>query len=151
MGCGKSESSQFVMNGVELVAEGPLFEGSNTLQGNAIVNLQSIANGLSPEKLKEVKLSSVTLYSNDSIPFNGIKSVTLSITANDAGMQQGAVLNPVVVNGNQIVLSVAEDADFTELFKQSNLIIVADADLESDRESNLTLSADLEFKVVYKH
>lgn len=151
MGCGKSESSQFVMNGVELVAEGPLFEGSNTLQGNAIVNLQSIANGLSPEKLKEVKLSSVKLYSNDSIPFNGIKSVTLSITANDAGMQQGAVLNPVVVNGNQIVLSVAEDADFTELFKQSNLIIVADADLESDRESNLTLSADLEFKVVYKH
>lgn len=150
IGCGKSESTQYVMNGVELVAEGPLFEGSNTVQGTAIINLNDLANGISADNLKEVKLTSITLYSNDSIPFDGMKSVTLSITANDAGMQQGAVLNPIVVEGNKIQLNVAQDADFTELFKQKEIIIVADADLNADRESNLTLSADLEFKVEYK-
>lgn len=138
------------MTGVELSAEGPLFEGSNTVQGNAVINLNDLANGIGAENLKEVKLTSITLYSNDSIPFDGMKSVTLSITANDAGMQQGAVLNPIVVDGNKIQLNVAQDADFTELFKQKEIIIVADADLNADRESNLTLSADLEFKVEYK-
>lgn len=150
VGCGRSESALYVLDNVELVAEGPLFEGSNTLQGTVRIDPAMIADGLTADRIKKVKLKSVKLYSADSIPFRGIRSFILQITADNAGMQQAAVANPLKAEGKEAGLLVAEEADFKDLFQQRELIIVADADLDADREESLIVHADLAFTVEFK-
>ena len=44
----------------------------------------------------------------------------------------------------------AAEADLTDNFKQKEMIIILDADLEGDRDDNLTYTGNFEFEITYK-
>jgi hypothetical protein len=47
-------------------------------------------------------------------------------------------------------LTPAAEAELTDNFKQKELIIILDADLEGDRDESLTYSGNFEFEITYK-
>jgi hypothetical protein len=74
----------------------------------------------------------------------------LQFTSADAKMQKAAVLNPVPKNISLIDLMPSTEAELTENFKQQEIIIILDADLEGDRDESLTYTGNFEFEITYK-
>jgi hypothetical protein len=74
----------------------------------------------------------------------------LQFTSADAKMQKAGVLNPVPQNMSPVELTPSAEADLTDNFKQKELIIILDADLEGDRDESLTYTGNFEFEITYK-
>ncbi len=148
--CGTVTTKTYTIDDVTMVAEGPLFDGSNTLQATVPIDLKTLESWATAENVDKVTVKSITLTTTDSIGFDRIRSVIFQVTADGAQMQQAAVLNPVPSGVSSINLNPALDADFKDLFKQSSLIFVADADLNGDMDGNLEYKAKIEFEVSLK-
>jgi hypothetical protein len=112
--------------------------------------LKNLEAWATPENVEKVTVKSITFTTTDSIGFDRIRSVIFQVTADGAQMQQAAVLNPVPTGVSSITLNPALDADLKDLFKQSALILVADADLNGDMDGNLEYKAKIEFEVSLK-
>jgi hypothetical protein len=148
--CGTVTTKTYTIDDVTMVAEGPLFDGSNTLQATVPIDLKKLESWATAENVDKVTVKSITLTTTDSIGFDRIRSVIFQVTADGAQMQQAAVLNPVPTGVSNINLNPALDADLKDLFKQSALILVADADLNGDMDGNLEYKAKIEFEVSLK-
>ncbi|MFY8137729.1 MAG: hypothetical protein ACOVMR_06465 [Flavobacteriales bacterium] len=148
--CGHEEKVVFTSEEITLSAEGPLFEGSNTLQGSMLIDLNKIKAGTTAENVESVKIKSVKLTSTDSLMFNEISNITLQCTSNDASMIQSAVLNPVPEGASSISLIPSAEADLVELFKQKEMLFVADAELRADKDGNISYKAVVEFELTLK-
>ncbi len=148
--CGTVTTKTYTIDDVTMVAEGPLFDGSNTLQATVPIDLKNLESWATPENVEKVTVKSITFTTTDSIGFDRIRSVIFQVAADGAQMQQAAVLNPVPTGVSTITLNPALDADLKDLFKQSALILVADADLNGDMDGNLEYKAKIEFEVSLK-
>lgn len=140
----------YEINDIILVAEGPLFEGSNTLQATTSIDLSKLSNSTRAENVHGGRISKIVLSSNDSTGFDMLNNIIVQVVSDKAGMVQIGVLNPIEKGKSEIILNVAKDADLTDIFKQSDITIVADADLIGDRDSNLEIKAQLLFDVELK-
>lgn len=148
--CSEGTKKSYVIQNIELSAEGPLFDGPNTMQAVHAIDLNSIDSGLKAENIKSVKLTKASVSTTDSVAFNSIRNFVLQFTSSDAKMQKAGVLNPVPKNTATVELTPAAEGELTDNFKQPELIIILDADLEGDRDENLTYNGNFEFEITYK-
>ncbi len=148
--CSEGLKKQYVIENLELTAEGPLFDGPNTMQGTHSIDLSSIANGLKAEQIESVKLTKASVSTTDSVAFNSIRNFVLQFTSADAKMQKAGVLNPIPKNMSSVELTPAAESELADNFKQKEIIIILDADLEGDRDENLTYTGNFEFEITYK-
>ena len=148
--CKDASKKTYSIKDVAITAEGPLFDGPNTMQATHAINLNDIESGLLPEHIKSVKLTKAELITEDSIAFNNIRNFVLQFTAADAPMQKAGVLNPVPKNSSTVQISPAAEAELKDNFLQKEMVIILDADLEGDRDENLTYTGNFEFEITYK-
>jgi hypothetical protein len=148
--CGEEVKKKYTISGAALVAEGPLFDGPNTLQGAHVIDLSSIDPQLTAEKIASVRLVNANIQTTDSIGFDRIRNMVFQLTSANASMQNIASVNPVPKGVKAVALSPANEQEITELFKQSDLVLILDADLEGDLDGNLEYSGDFEFEISYK-
>jgi len=148
--CSDGIKKSYTIESIELTAEGPLFDGPNTLQASHSIDLNSIENGLTAEQIESVKLTKATVTTTDSSAFNLVRNFVLQFTSSDAKMQKAGVLNPIPKNSATVELTAAAEAELADNFKPSEMIIILDADLEGEREDNLTYTGNFEFEITYK-
>jgi len=148
--CSEGITKKYTIDNIDVTVEGPLFDGPNTMQATHSIDLNSIMDGLKAEQIESVKLTKASVSTNDSVAFNSIRNFVLQFTSADAKMQKAGVLNPVPKNTSIVELTPAAEADLTDNFKQKEMIIILDADLEGDRDDNLTYTGNFEFEITYK-
>lgn len=148
--CSEGITKKYAIENIDISVEGPLFDGPNTMQATHSIDLSKIEPGLLPEHIQEVKMTRATVATSDSAAFNNVRNFVLQFTAADAKMQKAGVLNPVPKNASTVELTPSAEADLLDNFKQQELIIILDADLEGDRDENLTYTGNFEFEITYK-
>ena len=148
--CKDASKKTYSIKDATITAEGPLFDGPNTMQATHAINLNDIEAGLLPEHIESVKLTKAELSTDDSVAFNNIRNFVLQFTAADAPMQKAGVLNPVPKNASNVEISPAAEAELKDNFLQKEMVIILDADLEGDRDENLTCTGNFEFEITYK-
>ena len=148
--CSDGVKKRYTIENIELLAEGPLFDGPNTLQATHAIDLSTIESGLTAENIQMVKLTKASVSTTDSAAFNSIRNFVLQFTSADAKMQKAGVLNPVPKSTATVELTPAAEAELADNFKQKEMIIILDADLEGDRDDNLTYTGNFEFEITYK-
>ena len=79
-----------------------------------------------------------------------VRNFVFQITSRDAKMQKVAALNPVPKGRNEVELSPAAEADLSDNFGQSDIILILDADIEGDWEENLEYTGSFDFEITYK-
>ncbi|MEN9638912.1 MAG: hypothetical protein RLZZ262_780 [Bacteroidota bacterium] len=148
--CTKTETKKYTITDVVITAEGPLFDGPNTMQANHIIDLNQLAPGFKADQIESVKLNKAEIRSTDSLAFNNIRNFVLQLTSADAKMEKVGVLNPVPKNSPLVQILPAAEAEITDNFKQKDMIIILDADLEGDLDGNLSYTGNFEFEITYK-
>lgn len=148
--CSEGIMKKYTIDNIDVTAEGPLFDGPNTMQATHSIDLSTIEAGLLPEHIQSVKLTKASVTTADSAAFNGVRNFVLQFTSADAKMQKAGVLNPVPQNTSPVELTPSAEAELTDNFKQKELIIILDADLEGDRDESLTYTGNFEFEITYK-
>jgi len=147
--CQEDLKKVYVMKDIQLMAEGPLFDGPNTLQANYTIDLNQIEEGLDPAKIKSVKLKKAEVSTEDSLGFDNVRNFVLQLTSSDTQMEKIAVLNPVEKGAQKVNLSASEECDLLDNFQQREIIIILDADIVGDMESNLSYKGNFEFEITY--
>lgn len=148
--CGTESKKTYVIKDVKLTAEGPLFDGPNTLQANHLIDLNAIESGLNAEQISGVRITKASISTEDSTGFDKVRNFVLQLTAADAKMERIAVLNPVQKGIKQAELNVSSESDLIDNFSQKEITLILDADLIGDMESNLTYTGSFEFEITYK-
>jgi hypothetical protein len=148
--CGTESKKTYFIKDAILTADGPLFDGPNTLQTNHIIDLSSLEPGLSPDQITGVKITKATISTDDSVGFDQIRNFVLQLTAADAKMEKIAVLNPVQKGLKTVDLSVSSEGELKDNFTQKEIILILDADLIGDKEDNLSYKGSFEFEITYK-
>jgi hypothetical protein len=151
--CGKKESSILEFNNVKISAEGPLFEGSTTAQGEIETKLKDFAqaNGIDEDKIESAKLKSVAVAVKDSTDFNIYSSLTIQFASEKTEMVKAAVINPIPTGSKKLTLTVAGEQDnLIDLLKQDKFTIVADAIVSKDTSMNIEMTGNFAFELTYK-
>ncbi len=151
--CTESQTITFKTAPITLVASGPLFEGSNTAQGDFSPNIAAFLQqqGLAPSSLQNATLQKVSLVLPDSLHADLVSEITLQLAADQVDMQKVAVLNPVPAGQTQLTLSVAqEQKKIADLLQQNKMLLVADVNLKKDLEADWQATAVLEFLLTIK-
>jgi hypothetical protein len=153
-GCSESRTLSFSIENLSISAEGPLFEGSNTAQGNYEVALEAFLsqNGSDLDQVKAIRLKNANLSTAaDTLNFDLVKAITLQFASDQTEMIEGGVLNPVPAAQQKVALKMpTEPKNLIDFFRQKQFTIVSDLDLKQDQESNLELLGNFEFEVVVK-
>ncbi|MEZ4758160.1 MAG: hypothetical protein R2817_15190 [Flavobacteriales bacterium] len=137
--CTDPEHLTFESGPIDLTAAGPLFEGSNTAQGEWNTGLEAYLTeqGHSIGDLREARLTSATIAGADSTGLQGIRSVSVQWMGGAQGMQQMAVRNPLPADSASVRLTVAdEQPKLAELLAQGTVTVVADLDLDADSDAD---------------
>lgn len=155
VGCGNSESSEkdLLIENIEIMAEGPLFEGSNTGQALIEAPLSDFLNEhkLTNEQLNSAKVSEIVLTTDDSTNFDLFQSITLQIVSDQTDMIKLGLINPIEKNSQSLTLKIAEEQEkLIEVLKQDNVYIIADAILTQDTDSNIKIKCKINFKISHK-
>jgi len=147
--CKERVTKKFLISDIPMVAEAPLFDGPNTLQAQFLFDPKTIDPALSYDDIEHVTISRAEITASDSSGFDQIRNMVLQFTSANAAMQKAGVLNPVPKGVRNISINPSAETELTEHFKQSEITIVLDADLEGDREEALTMSGSFEFEIKY--
>lgn len=137
--CTEPERLTYESGPVPLVAAGPLFEGTNTAQGEWTTGLENFlkSQGHDLADLREVRLTGATLAGADSTGLQGIRSVSVQWVGGEQGMHQMAVRNPLPADSSTVALTVAaEQPQLADLLGTGTVTVVADLDLDADSDAD---------------
>lgn len=133
---------------IEVIFEGPLFEGSNTgqynLDGYAKRWLESYnASHGTKYKIAFARLLKAEVEVVDQ-PF--LTTVVLHLASKNEAMKQLAVLNPINGNG-WLSMTLGSDVEIGKFLKDQETVMVTDAGLSQDLDDNVTLRFKLSIGV----
>ncbi len=148
--CANESKKSYLIKDVILTAEGPLFDGPNTLQANHLIDLNAIENGLNAEQISGVSITKASITTENSTGFDKVRNFVLQLTSADAKMERIAVLNPVQKGIKKAELNVSSVGELKDNFSQKEITLILDADLIGDMENNLTYTGSFEFEITYK-
>lgn len=137
--CSAPERIRFESGPVPLHASGPLFEGSNTAQGEWTTGIDAFLKeqGHDPAQLRDVRLVGATISGADSTGLAGIRSVSVQWVGGQEGMHQVAVRNPLPADSSSVALTVAgEQPELAQLLRNGTVTVVADLDLDADSDED---------------
>jgi len=144
--CGSKETVVLESGPITLTAAGPLFEGSNTAQGEWKPDLEGFlkSHGARLDQLSSARVTAAALSSSTVGPMTGIRSVTMMLASDTLDMIQIAVLNPLPADTASTALTTAtEQAGLEKHLKQAVVTVVADLDLDADSEQDRQLIGTL--------
>lgn len=147
--CGTDQTLTYTLKDVPFSAEGPLFEGPNTMQFELNQSIEDTLKkaGFTAEQLDKVQLKSVSFESLDSVGFGAFNSLAFQLAAENTPMVSAAILNPIPANTKQAELAVSEEAELTDFFKQKKIFLVTDANLTKDQEESAQFKANIVFEI----
>lgn len=151
--CTKEKKSHFAIEGISLLAEGPLTEGSNTAQGTYKDALSSFlqSNNLKVDQISNIRLVKAELSTPDSLDMRLLKSITLQFASDQADMFEAGVVNPVPDGAKSVVLQLPQEAkDLLPTLRQTSFSVVADLDIKQDTSMNFPLFGNFEFKISHR-
>lgn len=148
--CQEASVAGFTTEELTLVAEGPLYSGSNTMQVNYKIDFSGIEEWATAENVVGGRITAVELHNRNMELFNQINSVIFSVMSENGGMKQIGILNPVKEYSNVLKLEIAADQDILEILKEENITFIADVDLKEDLESNLEYQLVCQFEFELK-
>lgn len=91
------------------------------------------------------------MTASDSSDLNLMQSITLQLASENSDMMQIAVLNPIPLNKQIAGLKVAGEQDkLSDILKQKQIFLVADAIIGADTSANLNFKCNLEFEIESK-
>ncbi|MFN4299120.1 MAG: hypothetical protein ACK4EX_05220 [Thermaurantimonas sp.] len=134
---------------VEVTAEGPLYEGSNTSIGVWKVNLGELFPEIdfSKTKIKSARIEEVTLEFD---PSYKVKAAKVEISGRNVDMQKIAFANNIGENESSVKLLVAEEQKDIEKFLLLDAVnVVTDVDLAEDLESDFSAVVKLKVSINY--
>lgn len=143
----------FELKDVAMFAEGPLFEGSNTVQAELNSPLEQFLKDhqIGMDQISRITLKKAGIAVGDSSDFNLYQSITLQLASENSDMMQIAVLNPFPKNVQQAELKVAGEQDkLSEILKQKQIFLVGDALIGADTSANIDFKCRLEFEIECK-
>ncbi len=151
--CAPEETVQktFKMDGISVVASGPLFSGSNTAQGNCTPDLNGWMKkeGLESNQIRTAQLISATVHLPDTGFNASLETLSLLFAGEKLDMQTLGVLNPVPADQSSLQVSVAETQEQMDAWlKQPEFTVVLDSGLVDDSENDLELTVDLAFSII---
>jgi len=152
--CEKTKTTSAEYN-VDLNASGPFFQGGNSFIADFKPDLSKISSetAIANENLKSIgiKKAIVTLNPNDSISFEMFNSATLQLVSDNIAMQSIAVLNPISTSENQIELTVSNEVELLDFFKEEVFTVLLDLDFaEDDYKDDMNVELKLELNIDYK-
>lgn len=139
VGCGKSETLLYESGPIQLTAEGPLFEGTNTAQGSWQPGMGEFLkeNGATLDQLREARVLSALLSTSDDAGFSGMRSASVMLASDASDMQQVAVLNPFPQEQDSAELTIAgEQKGLAGHLRQEQVTVVADLDIDMDSDED---------------
>jgi hypothetical protein len=148
--CAKTEVITFTTGEVNLVASGPLMEGSNTAQGEYQPALEQWlkSNGAKLSDVRDAKLVKASLMLPDSMNSSLLSEITLHLAAEKVDMQKTCVLNPVPESQTSLVLQIAQDQkNIADFLRQPNMTFVADINVKKDTMPDMHLKGMFEFQI----
>jgi len=129
--------------------EGPLYEGSNTVQVAYSIDVESILEPFGSKDAKAIKR--VTLktaqFKGDFDLSEHITSLVFNLAAENVDMMQIAVLNPLPDGTTEVQLTPSSEAKLVDFFHQKDVFLVLDVNLKHDMEESLLLHGNFEFEV----
>jgi hypothetical protein len=138
-GCGKRETILYESGPISLIAEGPLFEGTNTAQGTWNPGIAAFLekHGTTPDRLREARVVGAMLSGTGEEGFRGIRSISVMLASDASDMQQVAVLNPFPQEQGRAELTVAdEQKGLVGHLQQETVTVVADLDIDADSDED---------------
>jgi len=153
MGCGsETKVESFTIENINLVAEGPLYEGSNTAQAELKNMLTSFleTKKIKPENIENITIQSCNLTIEDSANFNIFQSINIQLASENSEMQNIAIINPIAKNKNIQLLKVAEKQEkIKDILLDKMCFVVADAIIVADTAMNINLNCNLTINIKY--
>jgi len=153
MSCGKVNTHPYSDVSVELFAEGPLFEGANFATGEYEVDLSAFLDehNATLKDIQSVRLIGASLQMVDSLNFDIVSEITLSLASDQADMQKVGVLNPVPAGQQLVALQIAQDQEkIKSFFMEPSMTIVADFNLTQDTMIDLRMRGNFDFEISLK-
>ena len=147
-----AEKGTILLQNIEFDFSGPLDAGSNTAQYEWSINpKEHLRMWGENSKIKTAKLVSATVNDADEYEFDGVNSLVLSLSSDNAdlSMAEIAVLNPIKAKSNKQELNLAQEAEIDDYFQESMMYILLDAGLAEAIDDDMKLTADLTFEVTY--
>jgi len=151
--CGKVSTHQFTGVEIELLADGPLFEGANFATGDYTVDLTSFLeeHGATEKDIQSIRLVNASLEMTDSINFDIIQEITLSFAGEKADMQKVGVLNPVPTGQQMVKVQIADDQEkIKSFFMEPSFTAVVDFNLNQDTMIDIRLRGNFDFEISLK-
>lgn len=147
--CGSDQTVTYSLKDVAFTAEGPLFEGPNTMQYELTNSLSDSlkAAGFTIEQLEKVQLKSASFSTSDSLGFGAFNSIALQLAAENTPMVSAAIINPIPAGAKNTDLTISKEAELTDFFKQPKIYLVTDANLTKDQEETANFKANIVFEV----
>ncbi len=151
---GNQKNKSFVLQDVEFVYDGPLYEGSNQATFTVEIDLKAIFKDAYKDgiTIEHAELKEAKIVPTDSESFAGISALVLSLASDNADikMRELAVLNPVDTLASKAFLKPSPKADATDYFGEKQFYVVLDATLAKDMEASLKLKGDFKFELSYQ-
>lgn len=154
LACNKPRTLTFATEEIAITAEGPLYAGTNTAQGEWVSQLDAFLakNGTIASDVSGARLVGAVLSTSDSSGFDGVNGVSLQLASDLVSMQELAILAPLPAGKRSIELSLAAQQDrILDFLQQPKMTVVADVDLQNDQETDLTMNAQLTFELNVKN
>jgi hypothetical protein len=146
LSCSKEKVTTIELKDVILNADGPYYEGPNSFQATLSNTLKD--NGLSPETIDKVELTSATVILPDSLESGLIQDLSLQLVSSSSKIKKVAFINPLVAGQKDVTLTVAQEQDdVDEIFSKEEFIVLLDANFSKDVEATTRFKAKLTFNV----
>jgi hypothetical protein len=136
--CSNTEEVVFQTGTINILASGPLFEGSNTGTFDWNLIMEDYIAGISgAEDIKEARLQSVVLKSTH---MNLISDLTLQMAGENTGMQKLAYMD-----GEGKIQVANKQKNLASFFSDNHRTIVADFNINDDWYDDFAIEAELIF------
>ncbi len=148
----KEKTATLVIDNISISAEGPLFEGANTAQGEVPnrINAWAKEHGIELSQITSASLKKVTISVNDTSNLDLFSSINMQFASDQTDMIQAAVINKIQPDSKKIELTLSgEQKDLIKVLKQDKFTIVVDAILNKDYDANINLLGNIEIELKY--
>lgn len=148
--CSNTETLTFDSEEVTLIAEGPLYDGSNTASADWTADFSAM--GIDPTDIQAARVKSISISTADPADMALIQDITFQFAGKDVSMKQVGFLNPVPAASSTLTLQIAdEQKDIAKFFQLPNMTWVSDVNLNAEKEDNLELKVRLSFELEVKN
>jgi hypothetical protein len=147
------QTKTFKLENIEFMYGGPLFEGSNSAQYVAKIDLKEIL-GADYEEGMEIDEAALKKAFVEIVKPEGctdISSFVMSLASDnpDLAMQELAVVNPIKAYGGKIKLKPSPSAEATDYFAEKSVYVVLDASFLKDVDVDVLVKGTFEFDLKY--